>query len=169
MTVEMKLAVPAIVFEWEHAIPFMAWTIFPYWSINAFYGASLFVCRTQDELDRLLRPSSRTGDPMAAAPDGAGLGLVIAKTATIVPQQSAFVVERLGRYAGTLDAGFHILVPFVDVIRYGFLLWAPSYLFEVKAPNESRGTWDYLKVVATTPAEEAFRPVAEGGCPLVRS
>jgi branched-chain amino acid transport system substrate-binding protein len=45
----------------------------------------------------------------------------------------------------------------------------PSYLFEVKAPNESRGTWDYLKVVATTPAEEAFRPVAEGGCPLVRS
>ena len=45
----------------------------------------------------------------------------------------------------------------------------PSYLFEVKAPNESRGAWDYLKVVATTPAEEAFRPMAEGGCPLVRS
>ena len=45
----------------------------------------------------------------------------------------------------------------------------PSYLFEVKAPNESRGTWDYLKVVATTPAEEAFRPLGEGGCPLVRS
>ena len=45
----------------------------------------------------------------------------------------------------------------------------PTYLFEVKAPNESRGQWDYLKVVATTPAEEAFRPVAEGGCPLVRS
>ena len=39
----------------------------------------------------------------------------------------------------------------------------------MKAPNESRGAWDYLKVVATTPAEEAFRPVAEGGCPLVRS
>jgi len=40
------------------------------------------------------------------------------KTAIVVPQQSAFVVERLGRYAGTLDAGFHVLVPFVDVIRY---------------------------------------------------
>jgi regulator of protease activity HflC (stomatin/prohibitin superfamily) len=40
------------------------------------------------------------------------------KTAIVVPQQSAFIVERLGRYAGTLDAGFHILVPFVDVIRY---------------------------------------------------
>jgi regulator of protease activity HflC (stomatin/prohibitin superfamily) len=35
-----------------------------------------------------------------------------------VPQQSAYVVERLGRYAGTLSAGFHILVPFVDSIRY---------------------------------------------------
>src|ERR671914_2799416 len=44
--------------------------------------------------------------------------IVLAKTAIVVPQQSAFVVERLGRYAGTLDAGFHILVPFMDVIRY---------------------------------------------------
>jgi regulator of protease activity HflC (stomatin/prohibitin superfamily) len=44
--------------------------------------------------------------------------IVIAKTAVVVPQQSAFVVERLGRYAGTLDAGFHFLVPFIDVIRY---------------------------------------------------
>jgi regulator of protease activity HflC (stomatin/prohibitin superfamily) len=43
---------------------------------------------------------------------------ILAKTAIVVPQQSAFVVERLGRYAGTLDAGFHVLVPFVDVIRY---------------------------------------------------
>jgi regulator of protease activity HflC (stomatin/prohibitin superfamily) len=43
---------------------------------------------------------------------------VLWRTAIVVPQQSAFVVERLGRYAGTLDAGFHILVPFVDVIRY---------------------------------------------------
>ncbi len=44
--------------------------------------------------------------------------IVIYKTAIVVPQQSAFVVERLGRYSGVLDAGFHILVPFVDVIRY---------------------------------------------------
>ena len=44
--------------------------------------------------------------------------ITIAKTAVVVPQQSAFVVERLGRYAATLGAGFHILVPFVDVIRY---------------------------------------------------
>ncbi|MCA1585848.1 MAG: paraslipin [Acidobacteria bacterium] len=44
--------------------------------------------------------------------------IILAKTAIVVPQQSAFVVERLGRYSGTLDAGFHILVPFIDVIRY---------------------------------------------------
>jgi len=44
--------------------------------------------------------------------------IVLAKTAIVVPQQSAYVVERLGRYAGTLDAGFHILTPFVDIVRY---------------------------------------------------
>src|SRR5262245_19252983 len=44
--------------------------------------------------------------------------ITIAKTAVVVPQQNAFIVERVGRYAGTLQAGFHILIPFVDVIRY---------------------------------------------------
>ena len=43
---------------------------------------------------------------------------VLFKTAVVVPQQSAFVVERLGRYSATLNAGFHLLVPFVDAIRY---------------------------------------------------
>ncbi len=43
---------------------------------------------------------------------------VIAKTAIVVPQQSAYIVERLGKFAGVLEAGFHILVPFFDVIRY---------------------------------------------------
>jgi regulator of protease activity HflC (stomatin/prohibitin superfamily) len=44
--------------------------------------------------------------------------IVLIKTAVVVPQQTAVVVERLGKYAGTLNAGFHVLVPFVDVIRY---------------------------------------------------
>jgi len=43
----------------------------------------------------------------------------------------------------------------------------PIQLVEVKTPAESKGAWDYYKVVATIPAEEAFRPLAEGGCPLV--
>jgi regulator of protease activity HflC (stomatin/prohibitin superfamily) len=43
---------------------------------------------------------------------------VVAKTAVVVPQQNAYVVERLGKYRGTLQAGFHILWPFIDVIRY---------------------------------------------------
>ena len=43
---------------------------------------------------------------------------ILFKTAVVVPQQSAFVVERLGRYSATLNAGFHLLVPFVDAIRY---------------------------------------------------
>jgi branched-chain amino acid transport system substrate-binding protein len=45
----------------------------------------------------------------------------------------------------------------------------PAYLFEVKSPADSRGPWDFYTLRATVPAEEAFRPLAEGGCPLVRS
>ena len=37
--------------------------------------------------------------------------VLVVKTAVVVPQQSAYVVERLGRFAGTLDAGFHVLMP----------------------------------------------------------
>jgi regulator of protease activity HflC (stomatin/prohibitin superfamily) len=44
--------------------------------------------------------------------------IVLSRTAVVVPQQSAFIVERLGKYNGILNAGFHILWPFVDVIRY---------------------------------------------------
>jgi regulator of protease activity HflC (stomatin/prohibitin superfamily) len=43
---------------------------------------------------------------------------IVYRTAVVVPQQSAYVVERLGRYHATMNAGFHILVPFVDAIRY---------------------------------------------------
>jgi len=44
--------------------------------------------------------------------------IVLSRTAVVIPQQSAYVVERLGRYNGVLNAGFHILVPFMDAIRY---------------------------------------------------
>jgi branched-chain amino acid transport system substrate-binding protein len=42
------------------------------------------------------------------------------------------------------------------------------YLFEVKKPSESKGAWDYYKLRATIPADQAFRPEKDGGCPLVK-
>ncbi len=44
----------------------------------------------------------------------------------------------------------------------------PVYLVEVKKPAESKGAWDYYKIRATIPADQAFRPLADGGCPLVK-
>src|SRR5499427_9866434 len=44
--------------------------------------------------------------------------IVVAKTTIVVPQQSAYVVESLGRYSRTIQAGFHILVPFIERIAY---------------------------------------------------
>ena len=68
---------------------------------------------------------------LAQATDGSNKGLIIGlvvvvvflvytliKTARIVPQRQAFVVERLGKYSKTLQAGFHILIPFVDKVAY---------------------------------------------------
>ena len=45
----------------------------------------------------------------------------------------------------------------------------PVYLLEAKKPSESKQSWDVAKVVATTPMEEAWRPLSEGKCPLVKS
>lgn len=42
------------------------------------------------------------------------------------------------------------------------------YLYEVKKPSESKAKWDYYKQIAVLPAEQAFRPLKEGGCPLVK-
>jgi branched-chain amino acid transport system substrate-binding protein len=44
----------------------------------------------------------------------------------------------------------------------------PAYLFQVKKPSESKGPYDYYKLVATIPANEAFRPLSESECPLVK-
>src|SRR6059058_2002112 len=44
----------------------------------------------------------------------------------------------------------------------------PAYLVEVKKPAESKGPWDYYKIRATIPAEQAFRPLDQGDCPLVK-
>jgi branched-chain amino acid transport system substrate-binding protein len=45
----------------------------------------------------------------------------------------------------------------------------PSYLFQVKGPTESEREWDLYKLLAITPGDQAFRPIAEGGCPFVKA
>ncbi len=44
----------------------------------------------------------------------------------------------------------------------------PLYILQVKTPAESKSEWDLFKVVNTIPTDKAFRPLAEGGCPLVK-
>ena len=45
----------------------------------------------------------------------------------------------------------------------------PAYLFKAKAPSAMKSQWDVLDLVATTPAAEAWRPLSEGGCALVKA
>jgi branched-chain amino acid transport system substrate-binding protein len=54
------------------------------------------------------------------------------------------------------------------VIRVDGRTIHPAYLFEVKSPAESKYPWDYYKLIATIPADEAFRPLSESQCPLVK-
>ncbi len=53
-------------------------------------------------------------------------------------------------------------------IRQDGRVMRDMYLLQAKAPGEFKGEWDLLKVLATVPAEEAFRPLAESKCPLVK-
>ncbi|MAD00959.1 MULTISPECIES: stomatin-like protein [Pseudomonadaceae] len=69
--------------------------------------------------------------------------VALAKTARIVPQRSAFIVERLGKYAKTLDAGFHILIPFVDRVAYKHTLKEEA----IDVPSQACVTRDNIQVV----------------------
>ena len=55
------------------------------------------------------------------------------------------------------------------MIREDGQMIAPVHLFQVKTPEESRGAGDLFKLLETVPADQAFRPLKEGGCPLVRT
>ena len=69
--------------------------------------------------------------------------ITIAKTAQIVPQRSAYVVERLGKYVKTLEAGFHLLIPFVDRIAYRLTLKEEA----IDVPRQACITKDNIQVV----------------------
>ena len=68
--------------------------------------------------------------------------VILLKTARVVPQREQFVIERLGKYAKTLDAGFHILVPFVDVVAYKHTLKEQP----VDVPSQRCNTKDNISV-----------------------
>jgi branched-chain amino acid transport system substrate-binding protein len=53
-------------------------------------------------------------------------------------------------------------------IRADGLMVHDTRLFQVKPPDESKYPWDYLKLVATIPADQAFRPLSQSKCPLVK-
>ncbi len=99
-----------------------------------------------------------------------GVIVLIAKTAVVVPQQSAYVIERVGKYSRTLNAGFWILVPFLDKIAYRHSLKESAYdtarqicitrdnvqveidgvvyLQVIDAPRASYGISDYLFAIS---------------------
>ncbi len=56
----------------------------------------------------------------------------------------------------------------VATVRIDGRVMRPYYLFKVKTPAESHGPYDYYNLVREIPAEEAARPLNEGGCPLVK-
>jgi len=69
--------------------------------------------------------------------------VAIAKTARVVPQRSAYVVERLGKYSKTLEAGFHILIPFIDKVAYRHSLKEEV----IDVPRQMCVTKDNIQVV----------------------
>ena len=96
--------------------------------------------------------------------------VVVIKTAVVVPQQSAYIVENLGRYSRTLTAGFHLLIPFLDRVAYKHTLKEQAidveeqicitsdnvqvgvdgvlYMQVMDARNASYGIGDYLFAIA---------------------
>ena len=82
--------------------------------------------------------------------------------ATTGSDNAGDVVPQMKKFAGKDTL-------FGDVrIRQDGRVVHPMYLFEVKKPEESTYPYDYYKLVSTIPADQAFRPLAEGGCALVK-
>ena len=54
-------------------------------------------------------------------------------------------------------------------LRIDGLVLRDMYLYEVKKPSESKGPWDYYKLIRTVPGDQAYRPLDQGGCPLVKN
>ena len=121
--------------------------------------------RAFSERFKALYPSARPNMDNAGCYAGALHYLKAVKDMGVAAAQAsgAAVVARM-KAMPTADDAFG-----AARIREDGLAIIPTFLFQVKTPAESRGPWDYLKVVVTTPADQAWKPLAEGGCPLVRT
>jgi branched-chain amino acid transport system substrate-binding protein len=130
-----------------------------YWDLNDRTRA--FSRRVQPRLNNRHMPNMVTAGNYSATlhylKAVADMGVAASKASGIevLNRMKAMPIEDEAFGRGTLRQDGRVLIP--------------SYLFEVKSPGESSGPWDYMKLLQTTPAEEAFRPLAEGNCPLVRS
>ncbi|MBW6397433.1 ABC transporter substrate-binding protein [Roseomonas sp. HJA6] len=130
-----------------------------YWDLNDRTRA--FSRRVQPRLNNRQMPNMVTAGNYSATlhflKAVADMGVPAAKASgvEIMNRMKAMPVEDEAFGQGTLRQDGRMMIP--------------SYLWEVKKPSESTGPWDYLKLLQTTPADEAWRPLSEGGCPLVRS
>jgi len=129
-----------------------------YWDMNA--GSRAFAERLRPKF-----PTARPGMVHAGVYSSVLHFLKVAHAAgvPVMKASGTEVVERL-KAMPTEDDCFG-----KGIIRIDGRKIHPSYLWKVKKPSESKGPWDYLAPVSTTPAEEAFRPLAAGGCPLVKA
>ena len=82
--------------------------------------------------------------------------------ATTGSDDAKIVVPQMKTFKGT-DKLFGELA-----IREDGRVIHPVHLFEVKKPEESKYPYDYYKLISTIPADKAFRPIAEGGCPMIK-
>ena len=72
--------------------------------------------------------------------------IMLFRSVVVVPQQTAYVVERLGQFSGILDSGFHIVVPFIDAVRARHTLAEQSLTLPEENVDSARGP---LRVAAT--------------------
>ena len=109
----------------------------------------------------LLRPARRDANPMQA-------GVYSAVTHYLKAVDALGSDEAKAVVAKMRDMPIHDFFADRGLLRADGRMVHDMYLVEVKKPEESHYPWDYYKILKTIPGEEAFRPMSEGGCPLLR-
>jgi branched-chain amino acid transport system substrate-binding protein len=113
--------------------------------------------------------SKRFFDRRGAMPTQAQAGVYSAVAHYLKAVQASGTDEAKAVVAKMRAMPIHDFFADNGVIRPDGRMVHDMYLVEVKKPSESRYPWDYYKILKTIPGSEAFRPMSEGGCPLVQS